>query len=483
MRIGVFFGAGYYLKYHATALRPLVERGHELVLARPEGAREVRVPKQLALADGVSTALYPHLRDDGLAHTIKVLRVTRDVARYGSPELRDAYANRRRAVRHLVRAVTGRRPAAGQDDLLPDLDPDAWATVSAVLADVERLIPPNRRLVDFFREQRLDAVVCISRVNFRGEEADVVKAARAAGVPCGISVYSWDNLSSKALLHEHPDRLFVWNDVQRDEAETLHGVAANRVVVTGAARFDPFFALSPSAPREELLRSLGLDPGAATVLYLGSSGFVSKREPELVEQWLAALRASGDERIRDANVVVRPHPGALDEPAWQGWRPAAERVVVPAVRKKSRQLFDHLWLSDAVVALNTSAEIEAAIVGRPVLTVDAGELAPGQEGSTHFRYLLAAHGGFVERARSLDEHVVQLERALAEDPLRDARSRFLASFVRPRGVERPVGPILAEAIEALARSIPAALGSAANGENVGRSAERREQLVDLADGA
>jgi hypothetical protein len=450
MRIGVFFGAGYYLKYHLTALRPLLDRGHEVVLARPEATLEVRVPKQLALAGGVSTALYPHQREDDLGRTINILRIARDVFRYESPQLRGAYANRKRAFRHLVRAVTGQRPAVDADVRLPELGPESFATLSRVFADLERLVPPNERLVRFLREQRLDAVVCISRINFRGTEADIVKAARTAGVPCGISVYSWDNLSSKALLHEHPDRLFVWNDVQRREAEELHGVPPDRVVVTGAARFDPFFALSPSAPREQLLAGLGLDPDAATVLYLGSSGFVSKREPEFVERWVAALRASGDDRLRDANVVVRPHPGALDEPAWREWRPEAARIVVSAVRKKSRQLYDELWLSDAVVALNTSAEIEAAIVGRPVLTVDAGLLAPGQEGSTHFRYLLAEHGGFVERAQSLAEHARQLRLALAEDRLRDARRRFLASFVRPHGIERPAGPLLAEAIEALA---------------------------------
>ena len=57
-----------------------------------------------------------------------------------------------------------------------------------VFADLERLIPANERLVRFLDEQRLDAVVCISRINFRGEEADVVKAARAAGIRISQSV-------------------------------------------------------------------------------------------------------------------------------------------------------------------------------------------------------------------------------------------------------------------------------------------------------
>ena len=33
--------------------------------------------------------------------------------------------------------------------------------------------------------------------------------------PC---VWSWDHLSSKAIIRDVPDRLFVWNDVQKREA-------------------------------------------------------------------------------------------------------------------------------------------------------------------------------------------------------------------------------------------------------------------------
>ena len=157
------------------------------------------------------------------------------------------------------------------------------------------------------------------------------------------------------------------------------------------------------------------------------------------------------ERIRSANVIVRQHPGTAKDAIWTAWAPRGGGVARPApvIRNRAQDLYDQLSASDAVIALNTSAEIEAAIVGRPVLTVRAGELAPGQEGSVHFGYLLAEQGGFVETAATLDDHLRQLGRALAEDPLADARRRFLESFVRPLGIEVPAGPLLADAIEEL----------------------------------
>ena len=150
-------------------------------------------------------------------------------------------------------------------------------------------------------------------------------------------------------------------------------------------------------------------------------------------------------------MIVRPHPGTVNDPVWAPGRRRTGACVVPpaVVRKRAQDLFDQLSASDAVVSLNTSAEIEAAIVGRPVLTVRAGELAPGQVGTVHFGYLLAEQGGFVESAETLDEHLGQLARALAEDTHADARRRFLESFVRPAGIDKPAAGVLADGIEEL----------------------------------
>ena len=99
-----------------------------------------------------------------------------------------------------------------------------------------------------------------------------------------------------------------------------------------------------------------------------------------------------------------------------------------------------------MIALNTSGELEAAIAGLPVVTFRAGAAAPGQEGSVHFRYLLERNGGFVIDSRNLDEHVEHLGRVLRGEHDRERQRAFVESFVRPRGLERPVSPAVVEAI-------------------------------------
>jgi hypothetical protein len=81
-------------------------------------------------------------------------------------------------------------------------------------------------------------------------------------------------------------------------------------------------------------------------------------------------------------------------------------------------------------------------------------LAPefAQESTLHFHYLLEENGGFLRVASSLDEHARQLARVLDEDAAgAERRRRFVESFVRPHGLDRPATPILADAVEELAR--------------------------------
>ena len=97
--------------------------------------------------------------------------------------------------------------------------------------------------------------------------------------------------------------------------------------------------------------------------------------------------------------------------------------------------------------------IDAAIVGKPVFTVRA--FAQSQDGTLHFHYLLRENGGFVRDASGLDEHVAQMRDVLADPAGSETEiGSFVSSFVRPRGLDRPAAPVVADAIEEVARLEP-----------------------------
>jgi len=274
------------------------------------------------------------------------------------------------------------------------------------------------------------------------------------------AIMSWDHLSSKALLHIVPDQVIVWNDVQKREAVEMHRLPDDRIVVTGAQCYDQWFTRTPRRSREEFCRALGLRPDRPFVLWVCSAFTprIDPPEPALVTRWLDALRGSSDPVLRDVGVLVRPHPERVKE--WRGvsldrFENVAFHGRNPIDSDAKTDYFDSLYFSSAVVGLCTSAFLEAAIVGRPVLTFLFPEYRMHQAEMVHFQYLLKVEGGLLHTATDIATNLRQLVEAVALDGRRDERNRrFVGAFVRPRGLDAPATPAFVEAIEQLHRHGP-----------------------------
>jgi hypothetical protein len=194
------------------------------------------------------------------------------------------------------------------------------------------------------------------------------------------------------------------------------------------------------------------------LLYMCSSAFVAPDEIAFVRRFIDAVRGAADPAIRNANVLVRPHPAHLKQ--WERvdlreW-PNVARWSGLQTMNADQGLYDSLLHADAVIGLNTSAMIEAGILGKSVHGLVVGEFAGGQEQTIHFAYLRAANGGLLHEATTLEEHTGQLAATIRGDLPRDGREqRFIERFVRPRGIDVPVTPIFVSEIEGMADMVKA----------------------------
>jgi hypothetical protein len=243
----------------------------------------------------------------------------------------------------------------------------------------------------------------------------------------------------------------------------MHGVPESRTVVTGAQCFDRWFGRAPGRTREEFLRHVGLPDDRPYVLWACSALLPGgPPEPDLVLPWARRLRSSPDARLREAGILIRPHPSRLGEWAEADWQ-AIGRVALfggnPVGDEARSDYFDSLYHAAAVVGITTSAFLDAAIVGRPVLTIFFDEVRHEHEGSLHFQHLLKFAGGLVTAARSLDEHERQLGPMMMETPPPEVmarQQRFVQAFVRPHGLDVPATGIVADALERVGASTPVA---------------------------
>jgi hypothetical protein len=238
-------------------------------------------------------------------------------------------------------------------------------------------------------------------------------------------------------------------------------VPGERIAVTGAQPFDRWFGRAPSMSHQQFCVMLGLPTDRPFLLFVGSTR--QRRsyedEPMFARRWLTALRASDDPLLRDAPVLVRPHP--TNARAWKGADlPDLGDVVVwdhsgriPVLADERSVYFDALHHCSAVVGINTSAMVEAAIVGRVVHTVLLPEWHDMQETLVHFTYLLRGRGGFLAESRSFDEHLAALATDLHAPADQLERQRlFVERFIRPQGADEPSLPRLVQAIVELGRS-------------------------------
>lgn len=385
---------------------------------------------------------------ESLATTVRLLL---DYLRYFEPPFAHARKLRDRAEKRLPRVYVSlaRLVARGGSSVRRCL--------GSVLRALERVIPTNAALETFIRDHHPDLLLVTPLIELGSQQVDYVKCAERLGVRSALCVASWDNLTSKGLIRTIPDHVVVWNEAQKSEAVGLHGVPPERILITGAQLFDEWFDAQPSRSRQAFCQRVGLDPGRPFVLYVGSSIFIAPDEMPFVERWILRLRHAADPAVASLGVLLRPHPAnsrqwrALDMTTFENvaiWPPIG---TDPSSADFRRDYFDSLYHSVAVVGINTSAQIEAGIVGRPVFTVRAPEFAQGQDGTLHFQYLIKAEGGLVRAADTLDEHVEQLAATLGGAFDADAARRFVRSFIRPRGLEVAATPVFVEAIETIQR--------------------------------
>jgi hypothetical protein len=444
-----------YLRHYGRVVLALADRGHEVLLAydKAKGVVGERPLPVGAPANVRAIGNVPEHAEPFRSFLIG-LGCTVDYVRFLAPDVGTPYLRQR-----MARFLPSRLSRLGSVERCP-----GWMVRLLVrLANVgEALVPVDTGLVHYLRAVAPDALMVTPLVT-RGpsgvQQTQLVKAARQLRIPVAVGIGSWDHLSSKGLIRVQPDRVIVWNEIQKREATALHRVPPERVVVTGAQAFDGWFGRRPSLSRAEFLNRVGLPPDRPMVLYVGSSRGIAGPELEVpfVKDWIASIRQSDDPALRELSVLVRPHYSNMD--AWSDTDLAADNVSIyprqrpalPMTDLDADDYFHSMYFSGAVVGINTSAMIEATIIGRPVHTVETPALAATQAGTVHFHYLVGSQG-CVESAGSFDEHLRQLAGSLsAPDATAARRRRFVERFVRPNGVDRMAVDYVADAVEGLVR--------------------------------
>jgi hypothetical protein len=136
-----------------------------------------------------------------------------------------------------------------------------------------------------------------------------------------VMVWSWDHLSSKAVMRDVPDALFVWNEIQKQEAIRLHRFPPARVSSQCAQCYDAGSDGVPTRSRSEFCRRARVADERPSCCGPVRRCCRESARTDGGHAWAAHLRKSTDPRIRDLPILLRPHPSrTVDRWAAFDWR-------------------------------------------------------------------------------------------------------------------------------------------------------------------
>src|SRR5215210_1365161 len=444
MKVLIVLDHSAFFPYFETVVTSLCEDRHEVkVITRlgPKGDEEYRQRMHSSIANHRHGSYEFTLRKraDSRRRLIRRLRGAFDYAVY----FREQHTSPQLAIRRLDRCPTLARRLVQSRAGRAVISRDGFLNL---YRDLQARIPADQQIVAQVAAEAPDVVVSSPFISPMCWALEYVRAARPLGVPTAYAVASWDYLSTKGAFHLMPDYVLVWNERLAEEAEVIHAIPRERTVVTGAAKFDCYFHLRPSLQRARFCRRIGADPARPYLLYLGSSQNIAGDETDFVRDLSRTI--ASHPATAEAQIVVRPHPlgGAVwenfDEYGVDVFPRIAERPDLEGSRADYVNTLAH---AAAAIGVNTSAFLEAAIADLPCLCVLSSRHRRGQAERGHFDHLL--RGDFIETVPDLKGAAAALGEIIAgSDPRAEERERFVESFIRPCGIERPAGRSMADAI-------------------------------------
>ncbi|MEG3581590.1 MAG: hypothetical protein VX359_01290 [Chloroflexota bacterium] len=309
------------------------------------------------------------------------------------------------------------------------------------------LIPASKNLKKFLADQECSTIVIVganwpSSSNNYSSEVDYVKAAKRLNINTVIQVVSWDNLTARGLYHYEPDLLFAWNRQHALEAENVHHIKKDHVVVTGSPFMDKWFSKKLIyGKRDEFNKSIGIDIKKPLVTYLGSSGNVSRDEKQIVEKLYQELDRKG------MQLIVRPHGANYKQ--FDNMNPKIKIIPrsgdLPDTFKSKQLMVQTITNSVATVGINTTAMLDSLIIGTPCFAITKKEFQKYQMETYHFKKiidydLLQITTSELECSQKIEEFRID------SSGFKDKRETFIKHFCRPYGLEISAGFLAANAI-------------------------------------
>ena len=236
---------------------------------------------------------------------------------------------------------------------------------------------PDERIVNELRQIKPDWVIGTPLTYWQSHvEGEYIKAAQSLGIKTAGLVLTWDNLTTKNRFYPIPDVVFAWNELHKQELIKYHEVPESKIEVVGSFVFEHWLSAKPFISKKQFCEKYELDPLKPIYCYLGSSLSIAGKDDGVMAKGLIRV-------YPEAQFILRPHPSNADvfdgmENVLTGKRGNEGQII------REDAIESYLY-SEFIYGLNTSAMLEAALVGGKIRIIPG--LPETQRDALHFKWL------------------------------------------------------------------------------------------------
>ena len=181
------------------------------------------------------------------------------------------------------------------------------------LLGFEKKLSPGWYYYSFLKSIELPAAVLGTHIHWP-TEAPLFWAARKAGIPSYGLVNSWDNVFKG--IHSFPDRIGVWNDINRQELIRMEGLKNTTIDIIGPLSFDFHYREDELLSEQQLKNHFNLNPDRPYIVH----ATIGKYRPDFEESFHLDRLIHFCQSIPEENrpqIICRLHPwtpkGDFDE--------------------------------------------------------------------------------------------------------------------------------------------------------------------------
>ena len=152
----------------------------------------------------------------------------------------------------------------------------------------------NSELTKIIKENNIDILVIPSG----GVEAEMhysLESCKRCLTKSILIIDNWDNLSSKSVLINKPNKVLVWGDQMANDAENIHGINKKNIYKVGCSRFETYYT-------ESNYKKILDNP---YILFVGmASQFNEIKILKIIDDAISLNK----EFFQDTKLLYRPHP-------------------------------------------------------------------------------------------------------------------------------------------------------------------------------